>query len=91
MPANPQYTPGVGVLLSTGHIPLRADDVANDAAQDVAIAGKVLRISGTKAARPTLTAASAGYMYFATNEGANGTPLWWNGTAWVTAASVIVA
>lgn len=46
---------------------------------------------GLLAGRPSfLPGTHVGYEYFATNQGANGTPLWWNGAAWVTAASVIV-
>lgn len=46
--------------------------------------------SGLLAGRPVLGAGDIGYLYFATDQGANGSPLWWNGAAWVDAASVIV-
>lgn len=40
---------------------------------------------GTTAARPALTAADAGALYFDTTLAADGKPIWWTGTAWVDA------
>jgi hypothetical protein len=95
MPSNPQYTPGVGVSLPVAHIPLPSEKAAaaDVTALTTAVAGKVLRIAGLKAARPTLAnvAADKGYQYFATDHAVNGAPLWWNGTAWVDATGGIVA
>lgn len=42
---------------------------------------------GVTGARPTLSSISVGYAYFDTTLG---TPIWWNGTAWVNSAGVVV-
>lgn len=46
--------------------------------------------TGTTAERPTLTAIDAGCQYFDTDLDADGTPIWWNGTAWVDATGATV-
>lgn len=65
--------------------------IRNPTSDRADIQSRLLRTSGTLAQRPTLGTTDKGYLYFATNQGANGAPLWWNGTAWVDAASTIVA
>ena len=45
---------------------------------------------GTWAHKPT-TSRSAGQMYFATDDNTNGSPRWWNATAWVDSAGTVVA
>lgn len=45
---------------------------------------------GTTAARPTLTATDIGRVYLDNTLGANGVPIWWNGTAWVNSAGTVV-
>lgn len=91
MPRDVVGLPIPGVILDLATTPLGTADyiivVQNNSLRRALQTAVTFQTKGATSARPTLTAASAGFYYYDTTLAR---PIWWSGTAWKDAAGASV-